>query len=126
MSYIVVTTTAPAAVLRGVDVPFTFEDVVLEDIRPDELLVRIVATGLCHTDLAVQHGHIPGQFPLLLGHEGSGTVEQVGSAVGGFAVGDNVALSFASCGHCDNFLLLNVAGVREDGSVTMADADGRP
>jgi aryl-alcohol dehydrogenase len=129
------TTTAHAAVLRGVDEPFSFEDVVLEDIRPDELLVKIVATGLCHTDLAIQHGDIPGAFPFVLGHEGAGTVEQVGSAVAGFKVGDHVGLSFAACGHCDNcllgkeaycsnFMLLNIAGVREDGSVTMAGPAG--
>lgn len=128
------TTSARAAVLRGVDSDFTFEDVVLDDIRADELLVKIVATGLCHTDLAVQHGDIPGAFPFVLGHEGSGVVEQVGAAVTDFAVGDHVGLSFASCGHCANclvgreayclsFMALNVAGVREDGSTTMTGAD---
>ena len=48
-----------AAVLRGVDEPFTFEDLTLDDIRPDEVLVKITAVGLCHTDLAVQPGAIP-------------------------------------------------------------------
>jgi aryl-alcohol dehydrogenase len=129
------TTTAHAAVLRGTDIPFSFEDVVLDDIRPTELLVKIVATGLCHTDLAVVHGHIPGAFPTVLGHEGAGIVEQVGSSITEFAPGDHVAISFASCGHCENclagreayclkFLQLNVAGVREDGSGTMTAPDG--
>lgn len=129
------TTTAHAAVLQAVDSPFVFEDVVLEDPRPDELLVRIVATGLCHTDLAVQHGDIPAAFPLVLGHEGSGVVERVGSAVTGFAVGDHVGLSFAACGHCANclvgkeaycmnFMALNFGGAREDGSITAAGTDG--
>lgn len=131
------TTTAHAAVLHAQDAPFTFEDVTLDDIRPDELLVSVAATGLCHTDLAVQHGHIPAPFPFVLGHEGAGTVEQVGAAVTGFAVGDKVAVSFASCGHCTNcltgreaycrnFMALNFGGAREDGSATITAADGSP
>lgn len=130
-------TTARAAVLSAVDAPFTFADIVLDDIRPDEVLVRITATGLCHTDLAVQHGHIPGAFPFVLGHEGAGVVEQVGVAVTEFRVGDHVAASFASCGHCANcltgaeayclnFFPLNVGGTREDGSITLAAPDGSP
>lgn len=129
------TTTAHAAVIHEVDGPFVFEDVVLDDIRPDEILVRIVATGLCHTDLAVVHGDIPGPLPMVLGHEGAGVVEEIGSSVTGLAVGDHVAVSFASCGHCANclsgreayclnFMLLNIAGVREDGSGTMTATDG--
>ncbi|MGA1838267.1 NAD(P)-dependent alcohol dehydrogenase [Herbiconiux sp. 11R-BC] len=126
---------ARAAVLRGQDSAFSFEDVVLDDIQPTEILVKIVATGLCHTDLAVVHGHIPAAFPIVLGHEGAGIVEQVGANVIGFEVGDHVAASFASCGHCANclagreayclnFLLLNIAGVREDGSTTLASPEG--
>ncbi|NRQ49979.1 NAD(P)-dependent alcohol dehydrogenase [Aeromicrobium stalagmiti] len=129
------TTTARAAVIRATDAEFTFEDIVLDDITPSEILVRIVATGLCHTDLAVVHGHIPGTFPLVLGHEGAGIVEQVGSSVTDFVVGDHVAASFASCGHCANcltgreayclnFMLLNIAGVREDGSTTIQTPAG--
>ncbi|WP_142062332.1 NAD(P)-dependent alcohol dehydrogenase [Pseudarthrobacter sp. B4EP4b] len=129
------TTTAHAAVLRAPNTAFSFEDVVLDDLRPTELLIKIVATGLCHTDLAVAHGHIPAAFPTVLGHEGAGIVEQVGSSVTAFAPGDHVAVSFASCGHCENclagreayclkFLQLNVAGVREDGSGTMTAPDG--
>jgi aryl-alcohol dehydrogenase len=129
------TTTANAAVLRELDAPFVFEDVELDDLQPTELLVKIVATGLCHTDLAVVHGQIPGTFPAVLGHEGAGVVEKVGDNVTGFAVGDHVALSFASCGHCANclagreaycvnFMLLNIAGIREDGTTTMKSADG--
>lgn len=129
------TTTAHAAVLTGIDAPFTFEDVVLDDILPTEILVKIVATGLCHTDLAIVHGHIPGAFPTVLGHEGAGIVEQVGAGVTDLAVGDHVAVSFASCGSCVNclagreaycvkFMMLNIAGVRENGTGTMTAADG--
>jgi aryl-alcohol dehydrogenase len=130
-----VTTPARAAVLREVNSSFVFEDIILDDIRANEILVKIVATGLCHTDLAVAHGDIPGTFPFVLGHEGAGIVEQVGSDVTGLKVGDRVAASFASCGHCENcltgreaycanFMMLNIAGVREDGSGTMTAADG--
>lgn len=128
-------TTAHAAVLRAVDSPFTFEDIELGDIKSNEMLVKIVATGLCHTDLAVQHGHLPLALPIVLGHEGAGIVEQVGASITEFAVGDHVAVSFASCGHCVNCLagrdayclnagLLNMGGVREDGTGTMTAADG--
>jgi aryl-alcohol dehydrogenase len=128
-------TTARAAVLHAVDAPFVFEDVVLGELEAGEMLVKIAATGLCHTDLAVQHGNIPTPTPIVLGHEGAGVVEQVAAGVTDFKPGDRVALSFASCGHCANclagreayclrFMALNIAGTREDGSVTMQGADG--
>ncbi|TSD45814.1 NAD(P)-dependent alcohol dehydrogenase [Rhodococcus sp. KBS0724] len=129
------TTTAHAAVVRGTDSPFSFEDVVLDNLQPAEILVKIVASGLCHTDLAVVHGDLPGAFPMVLGHEGAGIVEEIGSGVTDLAVGDHVAVSFASCGHCLNclagreayctkFMMLNIAGVREDGTGTMSAPDG--
>lgn len=124
-----------AAVLSDVGEPFVMSDLMLDDPRPDEVLVRIVAVGLCHTDLAVQHGHMPTAFPAVLGHEGAGIVEQVGTAVTGFDKGDPVALSFASCGECTRCLdgrrahcldtpALNLGGHREDGSTTLATLDG--
>lgn len=129
------TTHAHAAVLHGVDQPFTFEDIVLDNLEPAEVLVRIVAAGLCNTDLAVVHGHFPVAFPSVLGHEGAGIVEEIGSAVTDLTVGDHVAVSFASCGHCSSclageetscikFLMLNAAGVREDGTGTMTALNG--
>jgi aryl-alcohol dehydrogenase len=126
---------ARAAVLRSTDTPFSFEEVTVGAPEPDELLVRIVATGLCHTDLAVVHGHLPSPFPVVLGHEGAGVVEAVGDAVRDFAVGDHVALSFAACGHCANcragrpaycldFMAQNFGGAREDGSLTLSSESG--
>ncbi len=128
-------TSIRAAVTNGVGAPFSFEDLELEDPRADELLVRITSTGLCHTDLAVLGGDIPAALPIVLGHEGAGVVERVGSDVKGFAVGDRVAMSFASCGHCanclkgreaycDNFVALNFGGIREDGSTTLTREAG--
>lgn len=128
-------TTISAAVSRGEDAPFAFQTLRLDAPRPDELLVRITATGLCHSDLAVIHGAVPMTWPAVLGHEGAGVVEAIGDAVTDFAVGDRVALSFAWCGHCaacltgrpaycERMFLLNFAGTREDGSTTMTAEDG--
>lgn len=128
-------TAVRAAVLTELNKPFTFQDLTLEDPRPDEVLVKISAVGLCHSDLSVVHGDLPGDLPRVLGHEGSGVIEKLGSAVEGLEVGDAVALSFAACGHCRNclagreaycvnFLALNIVGVREDGSTTLTDGDG--
>ena len=128
-------TPVTAAVVREVGAPFTLERLLLDDVRPDEVLVRIEAVGLCHTDLAVRHGHLPTKFPVALGHEGAGVVEQVGSAVTGLAEGDRVALSFATCGacracltgrraHCLRTPQLNLGGLRQDGTSTASDAAG--
>ncbi|WP_235530934.1 MULTISPECIES: NAD(P)-dependent alcohol dehydrogenase [unclassified Nocardioides] len=114
---------------------FTFTDVHLEAPRDDEVLVRIVATGLCHTDLVVPTMLPAEMMPTVMGHEGTGVVEQVGADVAGIAVGDHVVLSFRSCracepcreghvGYCEQSLLLNYMGMRADGSTTMTAADG--
>ncbi|GAB2640992.1 NAD(P)-dependent alcohol dehydrogenase [Gordonia jinhuaensis] len=129
------TTSVHAAVLPDVGKSFVFEDLTLDDIEPDEVLVKITAVGLCHTDLAVQSGDIPGAFPFVLGHEGAGVIEKVGDAVTGLQPGDAVAMSFAACGHCRNclagkeayclyFMPLNFGGIREDGTTTLTDSEG--
>ena len=74
-----------AAVCRPGSDLFRMEDLTIEDPRPDEVLVRFTATGLCHTDLEVAAGFMPTPFPVVAGHEGAGVVEAVGSAVTGFA-----------------------------------------
>ncbi|RMI30962.1 NAD(P)-dependent alcohol dehydrogenase [Nocardia stercoris] len=113
-----------AAVARGADAPLAFETVTLEDPRADEVLVRIVATGVCHTDL-VTKSVFPAELPIVLGHEGSGIVEQVGSAVTDVRPGDRVLLTYSSCGdcsrctsglpsYCENFVILNTSGGRAD------------
>lgn len=128
-------TPVTAAVLREVDSPFQFEKLTLDDLRPSEVLVKITAVGLCHTDLAVQHGHLPQAFPLVVGHEGAGVIAEVGSAVTDHAIGDEVILSFSSCRRCRNCLAgreaycvsfgaLNFAGAREDGTLTLRDRSG--
>lgn len=125
-------TTTTAAVVEAPGQPFTFHEVELDDPRPDEVLVRMTAAGLCHTDLGVQAGHIPFPLPGVLGHEGAGVVEAVGSAVTRVKPGDRVALSFTSCGrcrrcrdghpaYCATWQAANVnnKGVRADGSPTL-------
>ncbi|GAA1410078.1 NAD(P)-dependent alcohol dehydrogenase [Catellatospora coxensis] len=124
-----------AAVLRAEGGPFEIEDVLIEPPRPTEVLVRVVATGLCHTDLLARDQVLPPGPPAVLGHEGSGVVEAVGAGVRSVAVGDPVVLAPASCGRCVNclgahpmqcrtFLGLNLRGRRPDGSTAYRGADG--
>ncbi|KAI5476694.1 zinc-binding alcohol dehydrogenase [Pseudohyphozyma bogoriensis] len=89
-----------ALVLDAVKAPFVLKDINLEDPQDDEVLVKIVASGLCHTDIAIQLGQFPSAFPSIAGHEGSGTVVSVGKAVTRVAAGDSVLLSFAYCQSC--------------------------
>jgi Zn-dependent alcohol dehydrogenase len=77
------------------------DDLTVRDPGPGEVLVRIAAAGLCHSDLSVIDGTIPFPIPVVLGHEGAGTVEAVGAGVAHVAPGDHVALStIANCGSC--------------------------
>jgi aryl-alcohol dehydrogenase len=123
-------TTARAAICQGSDHPFTIEDVTLDALRPDELRIRIVACGVCHTDMAVRDAQLPVPLPCVLGHEGAGIVEEVGSEVSAAQPGDRVILSFNSCGtcpscaidaptYCYNFFPYNWIGTRPDGSPTL-------
>jgi aryl-alcohol dehydrogenase len=89
-----------AAVIESPGAPFVLQDIELGELQPNELLVKMGAAGICHTDLTVGAGHIPFPLPGVLGHEGAGTVEAVGSAVTRVAPGDRVVLTFTSCGHC--------------------------
>ena len=91
-----------AAVLREGETRPAIESVDIEEPRDDEVLVRLVATGICHTDIEVASR--PGQRPIVLGHEGAGIVEKVGPHVTEFEPGDHVILSGNSCGHCPSCL----------------------
>jgi aryl-alcohol dehydrogenase len=91
-----------AAISRKDEPTPRLETVDLGEPRPGEVLVRIVATGICHSDLMF-HGPFGSAFapkPIVLGHEGAGIVEAVGVGVTGLTVGDHVVLSGNSCGHC--------------------------
>lgn len=93
-------TTITAAVARTHKAPLTIEKLLLDEIRPNEARVRLVATGVCHTDAVVRDGIYPTPLPAVLGHEGAGVVEQVGSGVTTVKVGDHVIMSAAYCTHC--------------------------
>jgi aryl-alcohol dehydrogenase len=119
-----------AAVLREKNGPFLIEDVILDEPRDDEVLVRIAGAGLCHTDLAARSQDLPTPFPIVLGHEGAGVVERVGKRVTSVAPGDHVVLSCLYCGTCHMCLKQrptlclktwdhNFAGLRPDGSMTI-------
>lgn len=114
---------------------FDLEPAHIESPRDDEILVRMVAVGLCHTDLVVRDQVYPVPLPIVLGHEGAGIVEEVGAAVSKVSVGDHVALSFLNCGRCRpcldgspascaTFNDINFAGHRPDGSHAITSESG--
>ena len=90
-----------AAVARAKNAPLSIEEVSLSEPRADEVLVRLVAAGICHTDISMRdHLIYPVPHPVVLGHEGAGIVEQLGEGVTRLAVDDPVILTSASCGKC--------------------------
>ena len=89
-----------AAVLRTRGGSLKIEPLELEGPRDDEVLVRIVASGICHTDIDFVDDWDGTADPVVLGHEGAGVVEQMGKSVKGVERGDHVVLSYQSCGHC--------------------------
>ncbi|HXF92792.1 MAG TPA: NAD(P)-dependent alcohol dehydrogenase [Nitrospiraceae bacterium] len=124
-----------AAVVRQKGGPFEIDTLRLEEPRPDEILVRVVATGMCHTDMVARDQLYTVPMPVVLGHEGAGVVELVGSHVKKLRPGDHVVLTYMWCGHCKpclngdltycaNFYALNFGGAREDGSTATYDARG--
>lgn len=120
-----------AAVAREEGQPFSIEELELEEPRAGEVLVQIVATGLCHTDLICRDQWYPVPLPVVLGHEGAGIVERVGEGVTKVGPGDHVVLSFNHCGgcatclrgkpsYCQTFFELNFGGARPDGSLALS------
>lgn len=94
-------TTVTAAVAREHKAPLVLEQLELDDaLRNNEVRVRLVATGVCHTDSIVRDGIYPTPLPAVLGHEGAGVVEEVGGSITTVQPGDHVVLSAAYCGHC--------------------------
>lgn len=90
-----------AAVCRSRGEPVRVEDVELERPRAGEVLVRLAASGVCHSDYSVVTGVMPMKLPCVLGHEGAGVVLEVGAAVSHIAPGDRVVLSWVTpCGSC--------------------------
>ena len=90
-----------AAIFTENDGPLSVEDVSTIDPGPRDVVVRVLASGLCHSDLSVINGTLPMPPPCILGHEGAGIVDAVGPEVGRVKVGDRVIGSFIpACGHC--------------------------
>ena len=91
-----------AAVLSGVDRPLVLrDDVVVESPRAGEIRIRVAACGVCRSDLSMQDGTTPVPMPVVLGHEASAVVEEVGEGVADLAVGDHVVVSWVpQCGTC--------------------------
>jgi aryl-alcohol dehydrogenase len=124
-----------AAVLRDREAAHALETIELAGPGPAEVVVRISGVGLCHTDMMPRSPAAFAPLPLILGHEGSGVVTEVGADVTGIAVGDHVIASFDSCGECANclaahpaycatFLPRNLTGRALDGSTPARDASG--
>ena len=94
-----------AAVLREHNKPLEIEDVEISKPGPREVLVRPIAAGVCHSDLHFVTGDYPAAFPVILGHESAGVVEDVGSDVTYVKKGDHVITCLSAfCGHCDKCL----------------------
>jgi aryl-alcohol dehydrogenase len=119
-----------AAVARRANADFELAQVELDAPRADEILVRVHGVGICHTDIACRDQNIPTALPVILGHEGSGVVEAVGSDVKKIKPGDRVILTWRTCGtchmckrgepsYCQDFAGLNLSGKRPDGSCTV-------
>lgn len=121
-----------AAVARAKGAPLSLEEITLGEPRADEVLVRLVAAGICHTDMSMRdHLIYPVPHPVVLGHEGAGIVERIGVGVTRVAPGDPVILASAFCGHCPScdagfpvycyeFHERNFLGTRIDGSSPLS------
>ncbi|AZB91304.1 MULTISPECIES: NAD(P)-dependent alcohol dehydrogenase [Acinetobacter calcoaceticus/baumannii complex] len=90
-----------AAVTQSKGADFELRQLQIREPQDDEVLVKIVATGMCHTDLIVRDQYYPVPLPAVLGHEGSGIVEAIGPNVKDLAIGDHVVLSYGYCGTCE-------------------------
>lgn len=124
-----------AAIVHEQNGPFKFEELDLDEPKQNEILVKVQACGICHTDeFGRTSPMVP--FPVVLGHEGAGVVEKVGKDVKEFAIGDHVAFSYAFCDHCPNCLggepyycetynEINFGGVAGDGTTRLSQ-NGKP
>src|SRR5882757_276496 len=127
-----------AAVLHAAQTPMSIETITAAELKSNDVLVRIRAAGLCHTDLEVIEGSLRYPMPIVLGHEAAGVVEQVGTAARGVKLGDHVVLSWnPHCGHCfycdrdapilcEQYLGEGPKGVSFDGEGRIRLADDRP
>lgn len=125
-----------AAVVREKGQPYELTELELAELQATDVLVRIVASGLCRSDYGERTGNSI-DFPNVLGHEGAGIVEKVGAAVTAVGPGDHVVLSYAYCGKCRpcssghpsgcvHWLEVNNAGTNTRGESVLHTPEGRP
>ena len=123
-----------AAVLENYDTPFHLEELELEEPQAGEVLVKIIAAGICHTDGLAQHADLPFPTPGVLGHEGAGIVERVGNGVTSVVPGDTVVIGWPWCGECEHCISGNprycdqlgpllAGGGRMDGTTSLSRND---
>lgn len=123
-----------AAIVREAGGPFLIEDLTLDEPRAHEIVVRVAGVGICHTDIVCRDQWFPVPLPLVLGHEGAGVVEAVGTDVTLVKPGDHVVMSMQSChvcefcrtaapGYCVDHYALNFGGRRPDGTATVRNHD---
>src|ERR1700678_1375213 len=128
---------ATAAVFEKLFTPLSVAEVEVDSPGPGEALVKVVATGVCHTDAIARDGDMPFPAPGVLGHEGAGVVAAVGAGVINVAVGDKVVIGWPWCGSCRNCLEgqprywldlgpLVLRGGRADGTTSLRRLDGSP
>ncbi len=124
---------AKVAIVQEAGAEFKMKEVKISDPASHEILIKIMATGLCHTDVAVKNGDLPTNYPVVLGHEGAGVVEKVGAHIKDIKKGDHVVLSYGSCGncrpcqegdpaYCQEFNPLNFMNERQGGEDPIFDA----
>lgn len=122
-----------AAVLRDAEGEYNLETLDLAELQADQILVKVVSSGMCHTDVLPRQ--MPFLLPVVTGHEGAGVVEAVGVDVDGISVGDHVVLSFDSCGtcvmcsrgrpaYCETFIPRNLTGRTPEWGTVATDGDG--
>lgn len=116
-----------AAVVEKKGDPFVIkDDIELHDIGPTDVQVHMMASGICHSDEAIRKGDASLGYPVILGHEGAGIIEKVGSEVQNLKLGDHVVMAFYADGLCDkclqgiptqcrNYAKYNLSGTRFDG-----------
>ena len=127
---------AKAVVCREINQPVVVEEIEVESPRRGEVMIRLAACGVCHSDYSVTTGTIPFPPPVVLGHEGAGTVVEIGEGVTDFSIGDAVVSSFVSmCGKCRYCQTgrpqlcdqaAKAANTLPDGTVRTKDLQGRP
>ena len=125
-----------AAIVREEKGKFLIENLQLSEPADDQILVKLTATGLCHTDLVCRDQFYPVPLPMVFGHEGAGIVERVGKSVKKVSPGDHVVLTFYTCGQCEacmtgvptscaNSFVPNFMGKGVDGAATLHDGAGQ-